>query len=74
MDLPKAIVVAAVILGVSFVLGNLHRFAPGHDGGIYRVNTVTGDMMRCEENMQHGDPGRGHLVCVWGTYRDGDRP
>lgn len=68
MDVPKAIVVAAVVLGASFVLGNLYKIAPqgvaqgAVEGGIYRINTVTGDVVWCQEDVNGKDTG-GQVVC-----------
>jgi hypothetical protein len=45
----RAIVIAAVILGASYVLGNLHKVHPVDFGvpSVYLVNTITGSLWWC---------------------------
>lgn len=65
--MPKAIIIAAAILGASYVLGNLHKSYPFNVGGsipgLYIVNTVTGSARMCTvdscdptENPPRGNP------------------
>ena len=47
-SIETAIVISAFVLGASYILGNLHKLMPsGHDGAVYRINTVTGDVIWC---------------------------
>jgi len=60
LDIPTAIVIAAAVLGTSFMLGNLHQISSAGDYEnirVYRLNTVTGEVRVCAWEV-------GQFVCV----------
>jgi hypothetical protein len=48
MDIPKAILVSALIIAASYILGNLFKLEVADNPYlVYRVNTVTGTVSFC---------------------------